>query len=175
MTITATPLSIPDLRSYVPWRHGLAIPSRFQVFISDDLAAYDFELTCVVDGYQPACEKVEIRHRPGGAPLNSRGLRQIRLLEYLGVAAASVAVATDGGPALVYRADVEARRRGRSRLDDDFLRVVAETYKEALRAHKGTRRALQAGLGPVSPSTLARWVREARRRGFLGGEAGRED
>jgi hypothetical protein len=62
------------------------------------------------------------------------------------------------------------RRRksgGRRRLDDDHYRQVAAVYRRAMNDGDPVI-AVQVDLGAKSRATAARWVGEARKRGFLG-------
>lgn len=51
--------------------------------------------------------------------------------------------------------------------DDDFYKAVASTYSTAAARFRGPARALAAA-NDVPTTTVHRWVREARARGFLG-------
>jgi hypothetical protein len=62
--------------------------------------------------------------------------------------------------------DVLGARKKRT-LDDDFLRKVAQIYREAHQSLLSTQAEIQRQLGPVSDATARRWVWLARKKGFL--------
>jgi hypothetical protein len=75
---------------------------------------------------------------------------------------------TDDEMAAAFEQARPAGQRGRHRLTDGFLEEVARVYRAALEAGDAApRRAVQQWQG-VPTQTAARWVAEARRRGFLG-------
>lgn len=57
------------------------------------------------------------------------------------------------------------RPEGR-RLEDGFYALVAHAYREAVAAGMNPRQTLASDSG-AAPDTVARWIGEARRRGFL--------
>lgn len=57
---------------------------------------------------------------------------------------------------------------GHGRLDDNFLRMVADVYREAEKSGLSTQREIQRQLGPISDAGARRWVKQARDKGFLG-------
>ncbi len=54
--------------------------------------------------------------------------------------------------------------RKRRTLDDDFLRKVAEIYREAQQQGLSTQREIQRQLGPISDASARRWVKGSPRR-----------
>jgi hypothetical protein len=77
-------------------------------------------------------------------------------------------VTTGAEVAAAFEQTRPAGERGRRRLTDEFLEEVANVYRTALEAGDAApRRAVQEWQG-VPTQTAARWIAEARRRGFLG-------
>lgn len=78
-------------------------------------------------------------------------------------------VATGAEVAAAFEQTRPAGERGRRRLTDEFLEDVAKVYRAALEAGDAApRRAVQEWQKGAPSQTAARWVAEARRRGFLG-------
>ncbi len=69
-----------------------------------------------------------------------------------------------GGMLLEDRPRLE--RPAGKRLDDDFYKRVADAYQGALTELLNPRQTLARDSGSA-PDTVARWVKEARRRGYL--------
>jgi hypothetical protein len=57
-------------------------------------------------------------------------------------------------------------RRPRNRLDDEFYRQVAASYRQAVAAGLPPSKTL-AEIADTPPGTVNRWIAEARKRGFL--------
>jgi hypothetical protein len=61
---------------------------------------------------------------------------------------------------------VKLERPATRRLSDDFYRDVARAYRYAVKVGRNPRKAL-AEASATPADTVARWIREARRRGYL--------
>lgn len=167
----------------VPWRKGFALPDRFSAVVDDDELAYKVEMDVAVtrEGI-PQCTSVCFVQRDGCDPVSPRGLRSARLGLYLDHAAAAVSLhmeEREGSVSYHPRAHGETiteerpvRPRATGRLTDEHLSEVASVYRQALRdAGSGRprpRQAIKQHFGWGSPATVARWIAEARTRGFLG-------
>lgn len=120
---------------------------------------------------------VALRRRPGGAPLKTISVRQpvdafVRAAVY--AAAIERTDRTVEGEAVwapahgrLRREQFKDRARRGVRLGDDFLRDVAQVYREETdRGQPPTQGVADRLHG--SRASAGRWVMEARRRGFLG-------
>ena len=170
---------------YVPLAHGLALEADCRATITWEGEAVAEVLIGAVDG-RPAA--TAIRALPG-RQLSTQVLRNMLGLGKL--------VRHAAGPATVYVCRVNGKvaavrpleaagspflDAGRQelleaaeyrRVDDDFLRQVAEVYRDARAAGRSTQRAIQEQLGPTSDANARRWVARARKAGFLGAAPGR--
>jgi hypothetical protein len=174
-------MRIPGNLGLVPWQDGLMLPLRFRATVDDDRLPYGVELEIKVLDRRPTCAKLTLTQREDGPPVSSRELRSARLTLYLAIAATRAAwriVRLEGGSVaieptigeeiVVQRAEIEPPRKGRHRLSEDHLRRVARLYQNALAEGKrAPREAIKAEI-PASTATIARWVQEARKAGFLG-------
>lgn len=61
---------------------------------------------------------------------------------------------------------VKLERPATRRLTPEFYRAVARAYTHAVKAGRNPRKAL-AEASDTPADTVARWIREARRRGYL--------
>jgi hypothetical protein len=114
---------------------------------------------------------LEIRLEPpaSGQPFEPWRLMP-RLPLYLQYARASLAHKNDDATgALRALRQITAAGRG---LSDDFLRLVAESYKALVAEGEPYPVKALAEMQPVDKSTASRWIKEARARGFI---ADRED
>jgi hypothetical protein len=142
---------------------------------------YVVELELAVEeGSDPVCQALRLVARDGGEPVSARRVREIPLAECMQIATTtamfpverdsagrvtSVRVAPGKNESELAEAWKLASGRPRPvSSSDEHLRKVAAVYMKA--SEKPTR-AVQDAFGPVSHSTAARWVGQARRRGFL--------
>jgi hypothetical protein len=182
VNVESPTMRIPGDLPLVPWQDGLMLPARFRATVEDDKLPYRIELEIKVVDRHPTCTKLTLAQRGDGPPVSSRELRSARLTAYLAIAATQAAwrvvplgtgsVAVEqpaiGEEIVVQRVEIEPPRQGRHRLSDDHLREVARLYRDALAEGKrAPREAIKAQI-PASTATIARWVQEARRKGFLG-------
>jgi hypothetical protein len=128
----------------------------------------------VEDG-KAAC--VALRRRPNGPPLKTVTVRQpvdafVRAAIYVAAIERTdrtVEGETVWAPASgrLRRSQFERQARRGARLTDEFLRTVAQVYREETeRSRPPTQGVAERLYG--SRASAGRWVMEARRRGFLG-------
>jgi hypothetical protein len=157
---------------FVPWRPGYYLPPHFTTILDGEGLPYLLELDFVTqDG--PECRAVRFHARDDGESISARGIREIPLGEAIGesIGLAAAPVEERDGQLIVNlpaksrtgEAFKLARERG---VSDRKLREVAAIYRAA---HEKPTQAVQRhpAFAPISYSTAARWVMEARRRGFL--------
>lgn len=152
----------------LPRRIDVTFPSTV-----DDLPS----LTMVVEVREgiPQCTEVTIRSSSTGREVRSVDLRAARLEDWLEtVTSGAAAAATEHGYVIDDKTPAELaadrkrvqyiRAGARRTITDDLLSQVAETY----RAHASDRptEAVQVAFG-TSSRTAARYVQQARERGFL--------
>lgn len=102
------------------------------------------------------------------APILPKQLRDIRWGDILDAALDYGAVPMVGTVGAVQGRDMRRHRPGpRRRLDDDHYGEVAALYREALKIGRPPNRYIAERL-VCSPNTAKGYVREARKRGFLG-------
>jgi hypothetical protein len=175
----------------VPLAHGLALPARLdpvRVSVRGEPVA---EVEVGVVAGRPAC--VAVRALPGHE-LTTRLLRQLPGLGRIvrAVAAAETVRVVRADSELVGERYVDAEgsgfdaprrevvretealleRRARRSLDDEFLREVAEVYRDALARGASTQRAIRERW-PTTEANARRWVARARQAGHLGPAPGR--
>ncbi len=163
----------------MPLGDGRHTPRRFAFLVDEDSEPYLLEIHVVfVDG-RPTCENLQVRQKPGGPPVTSEGLRRVPLAGYVracaGMHAQRITSEPDGqqvshgtwGSAnqADRAASAVAPVRKRRQITDGFLAEVAAVYTGA---DDSPVRAVERAFGPGVPRpTAARWVLEARRRGYL--------
>ncbi|MGH2787213.1 MAG: hypothetical protein ACRDJV_04805 [Actinomycetota bacterium] len=173
-----------DFIEYPVEGSGRFLPERFEVLIDEPEHPYevrlDFEL---LDG-RPSCQVLCVRSRYTGpvVEITSEKLRKVRVRELISLAIRSVIHPSDE--------PVEGQRRKRrlptlddfaemleapgaaplpsnAQLPDEHYEKVAHLYRTALGAKEHPTRFVAEQLYK-SRSTAARYVMEARERGFLG-------
>lgn len=160
------------------WRPGYAIQERFTASIEADWLPYRVELDLAVNERDVSCAGLRLE-APEGGEITARPLRDVPLGECIRLAtmAAMRPVAERpgelviqlGGPSTGFDASDAATLAARGpqrRVTDSTLREVADIYQ---RAERNPTQAVQHEHteGPISHSTAARWVMEARKRGYL--------
>ena len=178
-------------KEYLPLAHGLALEANLEVPITSSGEPIATVEIGVVDGH-PACTAIRalpghqlttriLRNLPGLGKLVKRqaAAATVRVVRIDGKLAAERYLAAEdpfwdaGRQELLGDLDTLLQPRHRRSLDDDFLRAVAEVYREARAAGGSTQRAIQERLGPTSEANARRWVARARKAGFLGAAPGR--
>jgi hypothetical protein len=154
---------------FVSWRPDYALPRRWRTTLDAEHLPYRVELEFATRNGTPECWAMRLVARDDGEAISASRVRVIRIEECIRVAITAAAmrierrgeeiVFTPGSPDLTERVELASRPGS-----DDHLREVAKVYEQA--SEKPTL-AVQQALGPVAHSTAARWVVEARRRGFL--------
>jgi hypothetical protein len=117
-------------------------------------------------GWSGEAEPLEIRIEPheGDDPFEPWRLMP-RLPLYLQYARASLAHRDDDiRSALKALREVGASRRG---LGDEFYRLIAQSYEALVSEGEQDPVKALAEMQPVDISTASRWIKEARRRGYL--------
>jgi hypothetical protein len=118
------------------------------------------------DAFLGEADPVEIRlePRPGSEPFDPWRLMP-KLPLYVSYAKASLAHRQDD----IQRTLLALRTLGTSRrgLGDQFYRTVAEMYQSLVSAGERHPVKALADLQPVDISTASRWVKEARKRGYV--------
>jgi hypothetical protein len=154
-----------------------ALPIRFSIVPVREMKDRPV-IEVEVDTEGPRC--VAIRARPGSSGLKTKALR-LPIDAYLAAAVRVIAQepaerdgVKDWSPALGAGADrsaLVAVREGR-RLNEKHLQRVAELYLEAIdpgspTRHAPTRHVEEVFPGKVPRKTIERWIRAARKRGYL--------
>jgi len=136
---------------------------------------YLVELEFAVGGDGPQCRTIRVDARDDGPPIGAREIRKVPIGECIQLAIASAAMRVErqsdaisyqiGGGRPNVTEQVRLARPADKRTRDAHLRDVAETY----RAHEETGKPTQAveNVFGCPYSTAARWVMQARARGFL--------
>ena len=161
-------------RGFVAWRPGYGLPRRWTSRLDGDHLPYVVELDFVADDERgPDCRSVRFLVREGGEPIAGRAIREVPITECLNVAIGAAAAREEQRPGeVVYRIgggdpDVTEQHQLAARAprtSDEHLREVADVYS---RTPEKPTQAVQHHFAPTSYSTAARWVMQARRRGFL--------
>lgn len=163
--------SIGLLTGAAHWRGDFYLPLRWFVEVDDDSCPYLVRLEIVVEGHDPTLCGVRFERRSGGPPVSARGVRQVRLDEYLRLALRSSAYRAVGGrPEAGFERVYKMEDFDAEPLQpDERLDAVAEVYRTALQAGQAPRMAVQEDprWGPLPANTAARWIREARDAGRL--------
>jgi hypothetical protein len=179
MTMLWEPLEVVEC---VPLRHGLALP----VGAAATVRTREGEPIAVIDvgvvGGRPACTGVSA---VPGHELTMLLLRSIPIARLVRETAAAQVVrvtredgeyygerypdAAEAGAFDLSRQQlqVDLTLKRRAPLDDDFLREVADEYRQAQAAGVPTGQSIRARW-PTSEANARRWVARARERGFLG-------
>lgn len=119
----------------------------------------------------PAIQRLEIDPGESGDSVTAKMLRSVPLTDIISAAASSAPVleAVARARRSAEAAETGPRRPGRAPLPDELLRQVAELYLEETVPGKPRGAVVRVAerMGK-DPSTLSRWVHQARRRGWLG-------
>jgi len=165
----------------VEWRRDKGLPRSWRATLEADHLPYVVELDLVAsEEHGPSCRAVRMAARDDGEPISARRLRDVPVAECIQVAVGMAAIPIKrhadkieflmgGQPEYAGRfpeAFELAReiRPQKASTSDEHLREVARVYMAA--SEKPTR-AVEQEFGPISHSTAARWVGQARQRGFL--------
>lgn len=166
-------------KGFVDWHRPYALPRRFKATVEGDSLPYIVHLEMSAGEHGVEGNAVHYERREGGPPITSRGVRSLPLGEVIQTAVAaaawekregpgSITYVPGGDPDLTDRFEVAAPAslRPGQRVTDEHLQRVAKVYEAALET---PTRAVQEHRewAPISYSTAARWVGEARRRGLL--------
>jgi hypothetical protein len=174
------------LHGFTPYGTGLALPQRFSArwedFVDEHQRSLTVELGFEVRDSRPVIVRVAVTiEGDADGPFITEQDMRIPLGHFYREAVAAIAhrveanpeggvrlVPTDEGE--VSAGEIPARRR--VRLSDDFLREVGRVYSQALDAGEHPTQAvfdkvLHDGHPAGARSTVSRWVRRARERGFL--------
>jgi hypothetical protein len=173
-----------DTTALVPWR-GRLLPAVFSAVVDDPESPWlvRLDISTGPDG-ETRCTSFAVDARHGGEPVTPRSLRAVpigRYLEEVPALASYRAERSPEGDVRFVRASSagdtlhiprEPTKRTWTRLSDEHLQEVADVYRAAMQeeGRKAPRQAIRADprwAGTVSATTVARWVEEARTRGFL--------
>jgi hypothetical protein len=151
------------------------LPSRFTTVIEGDWLPYRVELDLAATPGDVTCLAVRLEAREDGDPVTARGVRDVPLGECIRLATASSrrVVREEDGQLVIELAgplgemeEFDLGSRPQRRVDKARLREAADIYVDAKEnPTKAVRE--RHSQGPISYSTAARWVMEARRLGFL--------
>ena len=162
----------------VQWRSDYGLPRSWRTTLEAEHLPFIVELDFLASAEGgPSCRAVRMTARDDDTPISARRLREVPVAECIRIAITHAAIPItrhadgrvefrmwDTGP-LPERFELARDIRPRTaNTSDEHLREVAETYMAA--SEKPTQ-AVEEAFGPISHSTAARWVGEARRRGFL--------
>jgi hypothetical protein len=169
---------------FVELADGYVIPREF-FFLLRRVDALDLVLGLAVEHGELVCNLVSVQRQPGNSPLTATDLRRLnlkRMIRAAGERAGGPAQLQDGRlvirPAVLLNGDerdaywsvLQANHikphRGK-RLEPLTLETVARIYREAMATGSPPTKAVEEALH-LSRSTAGRWIKEARRRGFLG-------
>jgi hypothetical protein len=153
---------------FVSWRPDYALPRRWRSTLDAEHLSYRVELEFATRNGTPECWALRLVARDDGDAISASRVREVRIEECIRVAITAAAmrierrddeiVFTPGSTDLTERVELASRPGS-----DDHLREVAKVYEQA--SEKPTLAVEKAFVVPHS--TAARWVVEARRRGFL--------
>lgn len=173
--------------SYVDLEEGIQVPERLRAEVSDMGLPAVIEIEVAVRDGEVACERVALRSIQGGPPITGQMLRDLPVAQLASVLMANCALISDlshaawggldtsrvfvtGGesaPDEVYESVRQLTTpRRRRRVTDELLREVAAAYRENVDTGAPTKAVAEKLT--VSHSTAARYVAQARDRGFLG-------
>lgn len=162
-------------RGFIPWRPGYALPPHWTVSLARDDLPYLIELEFVhSEAEGPQCRSVRFAAQEQGEAISARRVRAVPIAECIQIAIGAVTVRYEETPEGLHVSfgskgddmteQVRLARPTDGRTSDEHLREVAEVYKSA---GKNPTRAVAYHWPYHSYSTAARWVGEARERGFL--------
>lgn len=160
----------------VSWREGYALPKRFTATLDDATLPYVVDLAVKASTEGVECRSVTFGARDTGEPISARALRAIPIAVCIRLATAAAAMKIerlrDGGAKLSPPAGLETpfvlARPVDKRMSDAHLREVARVYEDAdMNPTRAVELHWEAMRQPISYPTAARWVSEARKRGFL--------
>jgi hypothetical protein len=159
----------------VHWRPGYGLPSRWKTTLDRDDLPYLVELEFTAGDNGPSCHAIRFAAHDSGSPIGARDIRKVPIGECIQLAIASAAIREERRPGeIAYQlgggdADMTAQTRMArprdKRTSDEHLHKVAEIYRHA--GEKPTQAVQDEWSWPISYPTAARWVTQARQRGFL--------
>ncbi|MHB1539281.1 MAG: hypothetical protein ACYCYN_12440 [Solirubrobacteraceae bacterium] len=157
---------------YIDWRPGYVLPRAWLTQLESPREPYAVELDMQLAPEGPVCLAIRFLCKEGddAAPITAARLRALRVGEYIEVAITSAAEAGGrrGGLMRVdFGGDPDLSERARYAAQagsDEHLRTVARIYSEA--SSKPTA-AVEAAFPFHSRSTVGRWLKACRERGFL--------
>ncbi len=162
--------------SWLPdWRPGFALPSRFTATIEGDWLAFRVRLDLVANEHRVQAVGVALEAREEATPVTARALRDVPLGELIRLATSAALRPMERKPGELTiqlggggKAEpMELVSPGRQR------RVSRRTLEETARIYLGAESNPTAAVerehsqGPISYSTAARWVEDARRLGLI--------
>jgi hypothetical protein len=158
---------------WIPWRPGYWLPRRWTTRLDGDHLRYKVELDFETGDNGPQCRSVRLTARDDEAAISARDIRSVPIAACIDQAVSSAAqrgeetagqIRISLGGSDLNEVLTHNRPRQDRRTTDRHLREVAAVYRAA--TTKPTK-AVEDHWSPVSYSTAARWVMQARRRGFL--------
>jgi hypothetical protein len=159
----------------VPWRPGYGLPRRWKTRLEREGLPYLVELEFAAGDDGPQCRSIRLDARANGVPIGARDIRKVPIGECVQLAIASAAMREERHPGeIVYQfggghpnitEQVTLARPVDERTKDAHLREVADIYQSHADTGKPTQAVQDAFNRPYS--TAARWVMQARQRGFL--------
>jgi hypothetical protein len=161
---------------FVPWRRDYGLPRSWRATLEAEHLPYIVELDFTAEENDgPSCRAIRLASREGGEPISARRVRDVPIAECIQIAVGHAGIPIErtadeirfkmGPRSAEHLTESLAHARPRSaNTSDEHLREVARIY---LGATGKPTRAVEEEFGPISHSTAARWVGEARRRGFL--------
>ena len=159
----------------VPWRPGYGLPRRWKTKLDSEGLPFSVELEFAAGADGPRCRVIQLEARDDGAPIGARDIRRVPIGECIQLAIASAAMREERRPGVIsyqfggghpnVTEQVKLARPVDERTKDAHMRKVADIYH----AHEETGKPTQAVQDEFSCSysTAARWVMQARQRGFL--------
>ncbi|MCU1451928.1 MAG: hypothetical protein JWN46_74 [Acidimicrobiales bacterium] len=160
----------------------ILVPSAFVAVATPNGDAedipYEVEFQISYDGGTPTCDAFTVRRVEGGPAVTQSFITGVTLTRWVADMTRAVAYLGDPESEFIAGRLIEApnhvqleaseilRKRARRRsLTDDLLQQVSSTYREAAADGAPTRAVSEKY--SVAHSTAARWIAEARKRGFL--------
>lgn len=160
---------------------GFAVLDDFDAVVVDADLPYDVAVHVKIANGVLTCTSLEARQRDDGPLVTSAGIRQIPVADVLrsvaayadewamkGSTAEGYSWPLNGGERSAYlQRRRRAERKGRRRITDDELELVAKTYRAAMARGQAPTVAVQVELHLNTREQAARWVRKAREAGHL--------